>query len=30
VALIHAIETSLIADGGQPEELEITIAEGTR
>jgi propanediol dehydratase large subunit len=30
VALIHAIETSLTADGGQPEELEITIAEGTR
>jgi propanediol dehydratase large subunit len=27
VALIYAIETSLIADGGQPEELEIAISE---
>jgi propanediol dehydratase large subunit len=26
VALIHAIETSLIAEGGEPEEVEITIS----
>jgi propanediol dehydratase large subunit len=27
VALIYAIETSLIADGAQPEEVEIAVPE---
>jgi propanediol dehydratase large subunit len=30
VALIHAIETSLIAEGGEPEEVEITISGNGR
>jgi propanediol dehydratase large subunit len=30
VALIYAIETSLIADGGEPEEVEIAFSGGSR
>jgi propanediol dehydratase large subunit len=30
VALIHAIETSLIADGASPEEVEIAMPDRPR